>query len=131
MTENLINDLLDMAKLENNAFTLQEEYFSLPEAIHQTFQICATSAKIKGVTFNACITRLKDLDLVQTLMGDKARYQQILMNFISNSLKFTPKGGSITVQIDIQESTEIQSQSSTIKPKYRNLIINDNNLKQT
>ena len=58
MNENLINDLLDMAKLENNAFSLQEEYFSLPETIFQTLQICTTSAKKKSVTFNACITRL-------------------------------------------------------------------------
>ena len=104
MMENLINDLLDMAKLENKAFSLQEEYFSLPETIFQTLQICLTSAKKKGITLNACITRQIDLELVHMVMGDKARYQQILMNFISNSLKFTPEGGSITVQIDIQES---------------------------
>jgi len=42
-------------------------------------------------------------------MGDKARYQQILMNFISNSLNFTPEGGSIIIQIDIQEAVQIQS----------------------
>ena len=43
--ENLINDLLDLAKLENNTFTLSSSYFNLPSTIQQAFQMLLFSAK--------------------------------------------------------------------------------------
>lgn len=44
MTENLINDLLDLGKMQNNAFNLAEDFFSLPETIMQAFQIISGPA---------------------------------------------------------------------------------------
>ena len=49
MLENLINDLLDHAKLENNTFKFDNEYFSLPDTIYEAFQILGLSASELGV----------------------------------------------------------------------------------
>ena len=99
MMENLVNDLLDLGNIQNSAFNLQEEYFSLPEVIHEAFEIINTTAFKNQIEIKATIANSSDYDLIQQIYGDRRRYQQILINFLSNSLKFTPKMGVITVQI--------------------------------
>ena len=64
MMENLINDLLDMAKLENNQFKISQEYFNLTSLIENSFQIMLQSANQQGIRMNAVIEDEKHLDLV-------------------------------------------------------------------
>ena len=120
MMESLINDLLDLGNIENKAFKLTEEYFSLPEVIHQAFQIINTSAQKNGIDLKAEVVNKSDLNLITQIYGDKRRYQQILINFLSNSLKFTLKKGSITVRIEILESKEErQDQTQAIMKRIK------------
>ena len=74
MVENLVNDLLDLAKLENNTFQLQKEYFNLCDVIHDAFQMVIHDAHEKKVALKAEIQNPDCLQLVQQLYGDKRRY---------------------------------------------------------
>ena len=101
MMENLINDLLDLAKLNRNQFVFSKEYFNLSTTIYESFQILHQSAKSKGINLEAEIDQKVNLDLIQSVLGDQRRYQQILLNFLSNSLKFTNSGGNVKIRIEI------------------------------
>lgn len=103
MMENLINDLLDLAKLENNTFKLTYDYFSLSNTIYEAFQMLSFSIIEKDVEIKAVIDKDVNLNLIQLIHGDQRRYLQILLNFLSNSLKFTNQGGCITVRVEILE----------------------------
>jgi K+-sensing histidine kinase KdpD len=70
MTENLINDLLDLGKMQNNAFNLSEDYFSLSETIHQAFEIISATAATNNVKLVGMIDSQKNLDFVQKIYGD-------------------------------------------------------------
>ena len=59
------------------------------------------SASEKGIELKAEIDFKNNLELIEAIHGDENRILQILLNFLSNSLKFTDKGGSITVRIEI------------------------------
>ena len=59
------------------------------------------TANQSKINLKAEIDEKTNLDLIQAIYGDKRRYMQILLNFLSNSLKFTNKNGQITVSIKI------------------------------
>ena len=101
MCENLINDLLDLAKLEKSSFKFDNDYFSLPGIIFQAFQILGFSASERCVDLRAKIDYKENLNLIESIHGDQRRFLQIFLNFLSNSLKFTDKGGKITVDIKV------------------------------
>ena len=103
MTENLINDLLDRAKMENNTFTFINEPFNLMELIYEAFLLFSHSATQNGIELVATTDRKADLSLLKSVIGDRRRYLQILNNFISNALKFTNSGGTVTVKAQIVE----------------------------
>ena len=97
---NLINELLDQAKLEKSTFELDNEYFNLFEVIIHAFQILKFQAETKNIKLMLQIDQSKPF-LFCKIWGDKRRYLQILLNFISNSLKFTKKGGFIKVHLKV------------------------------
>ena len=101
MMENLINDLLDLAKLESNSFNISSEYFDLSALICDAFQMMGYKADDSKVKLRAEIDNKKNLDLLENVYGDQRRFTQILSNFLSNSLKFTNPGGSVTVRLEI------------------------------
>ena len=74
MMGNLINDLLDLAKLENDQFAFNKEYFNLNSVIFESFQILASSANSKGISLSAEIDKKINLNLTQSLYGDERRY---------------------------------------------------------
>ena len=70
----LINDLLDLAKMENNHFSLTEEYFDLRTIIFESFQILLNMANDRNIKLQAQIDHKKNLDLIKNLYGDGRRY---------------------------------------------------------
>ena len=108
MIENLINDLMDQAKMDKNQFKLDIEYFNLLDTIHQVFEIMMILAHEYGVELYAQIDDPKNLKYLKLFRGDKRRYIQIFLNFLSNAVKFTDRGGSVTLRISIVETQEME-----------------------
>lgn len=65
MVENLINDLLDLAKLENHSFSLNVGFFNLGDIIHRAFEMLLFSANEAGIELRAQIDEMKHLKLIQ------------------------------------------------------------------
>jgi two-component system sensor histidine kinase/response regulator len=86
--QNLINDLLDMAKIKAAVFRLSFHEFNLIQAIAKVFQILEYQAEFKKIKFYLQIDSRNPQSL-RRVIGDERRISQILINFISNSLKFT------------------------------------------
>jgi signal transduction histidine kinase len=84
----LINDLLDFSKLEAGKFELHNEPFALAEFMDATLATCAPQARAKGIALDLWI----DPALPEFVSGDVLRLRQIVLNLISNAVKFTESG---------------------------------------
>jgi len=85
---NLINDILDLSKVEAGHLELEEIAFDLGELVEKTLEFMAVRAHAKGLEL-VCNIRP---DVPATLIGDPDRLRQILLNLLGNALKFTPRG---------------------------------------
>ena len=59
------------------------------------------SATQYGIELKAVIDKYENLQLIKSIMGDSVRMMQILLNFVSNALKFTNRGGCITIKVEV------------------------------
>ncbi|WP_320173590.1 AAA family ATPase [Maridesulfovibrio sp.] len=84
----LINDILDLSKIEAGQIDLEEIDFNLEELFEEIGSIFALRAQIKGVDFCWYI----DPEVPRIITGDPTRLRQIIVNLVGNSLKFTEKG---------------------------------------
>ena len=98
----LINDILDLSKLEAGKFILDNEPFELPKIIKGVHGMFTPIATKKGLSFE-CIY---DESLPTTFIGDGNRLRQILLNLISNAVKYTQNGG-ITVKVTSVNKDEL------------------------
>jgi signal transduction histidine kinase len=87
----LINDVLDYAKIDAGRLTLDDKDIEVPEIIDSVLRM------IGGTAGEAGLTLREDHQPGLRLRGDRRRIKQILLNLLSNAIKFTPKGGNITV----------------------------------
>ncbi|MEG2483276.1 MAG: response regulator, partial [Lachnospiraceae bacterium] len=87
----LINDILDMSRIESGKVNIKQEHISFEELINEINSICYTQAQKKGIDYDSIITSYMEDDYI----GDTVKLQQILINVISNSIKFTPANGKI------------------------------------
>ena len=91
----LINDVLDMSRIESGKVTINEEETSLPEIMHDLKTIVQTDIKAKQFEFY-----IDTLDVTnETIICDKLRLNQVLLNILSNSMKYTKPGGTVSVRI--------------------------------
>ena len=74
MMENLINDLMDHAKMDNNSFNFDNENFSLSKCIYESFNMLNFSAKERDVELRAKIDSEISLKFIQAMYGDKRRF---------------------------------------------------------
>ena len=107
----LINDILDISKLENGKLDLEHSPFRLEAAAKQVVQMYAAKAKSKGVK----LLFSYDQEIPEVLVGDENRLSQILLNLISNAIKFT-EHGSIELRImELKRSDHVVSVNFQIK----------------
>jgi PAS domain S-box-containing protein len=85
---NLINDVLDISKIEAGQLKLQSEPFDLRKSIENTIDIVMPLAKQKNLTLSGYID-----ETIGEFIGDQQRVEQALINLINNAIKFTDKGG--------------------------------------
>lgn len=90
----IINDILDFSKLRSGEFTIEPREFSIHEELSHTLELFVASATSKNITIVSYI----DPYIPKDLYADPLRIKQIISNFLSNAIKFTPNGGSISVK---------------------------------
>lgn len=96
----LINDVLDMSKIESGKMTLNMEQVSLREAIDGITTIVQPQLKIKKQNFNVFIHDI----ITENVYCDSVRLNQVLLNLLSNAIKFTPDEGKIEIALSQEES---------------------------
>ena len=97
----LINDILDLSKIEAGQLELRCENFRIEEALPEVLSTCRPLAMAKNIQVEQRLTT----DL--SVYADRVRFKQILYNLLSNAVKFTPKGGRI--EIDCREDGDFVS----------------------
>jgi two-component system, sensor histidine kinase and response regulator len=82
----LVNDLLDLSKIESGRMDLEAIEFNLEQVAAQTLELIAHKADVKGISLSSCLTP------GMHAIGDPLRLQQVLINLLNNAVKFTSTG---------------------------------------
>jgi PAS domain S-box-containing protein len=98
----LINDILDLSKVEAGRLDLSRSSFEVAKALQNVHSIVKTLAHKKGIILDVQI----ESDL-PPFYADEAKFKQIMYNLLSNAIKFTPEHGRVTVSACRQNATEV------------------------
>ncbi len=102
----LINDVLDLSKIEAGKLELHPSAFHLPSFIQGVAEICTIRAEEKAISFDLQI----DSELPAGVCGDEKRLRQVLLNLLGNAVKFTEKG-RVVFAVDVIKSWENSTQN--------------------
>ncbi|OGZ06539.1 MAG: hypothetical protein A3C93_04985 [Candidatus Lloydbacteria bacterium RIFCSPHIGHO2_02_FULL_54_17] len=97
----IVNDFLDVARLEQGETSMKKTKFDIAEPIEETLRDMKNPAEQKGLTL-----RFNKPDKVLEVTGDKDRLRQILTNLVGNAVKFSPKG-VITVEVELEPKQQV------------------------
>ena len=98
----LINDILDMSRIESGRMILKEEKFSFRELLDQITIIVGGQCEEKGLVF-VC-NKIEPID--EFFVGDNLKLKQIIINILGNSVKFTDAPGTVTFTVEQTDSTD-------------------------
>ncbi|MCM1986942.1 PAS domain S-box protein [Methanococcoides seepicolus] len=94
----VINDILDLSKIEAGRMELQPKEFDVPSTIEEVNMLLASMTVKKRIDIS---TDLADNTIV--IEADKTKFKQVLYNLLSNSLKFTPNNGTVVVSANVKD----------------------------
>ena len=123
----LINDILDVSKIESGKVVLSVNEFTLSDMIASVDAIIRPAARARGQHFDVTVTGIRH----EHLMGDETRINQILINLLSNAVKYTQEGGDIRLRItgpgQLRESHErmriqVEDNGYGMTPEYLEVI---------
>jgi signal transduction histidine kinase len=104
----LINDILDLAKIEAGRMELELTKFDLPSAVENALILVRERTTRHGIKLERVID-----EKLGDFVGDERKVKQILLNLLSNAVKFTPEGGQIKVEASLGDSAAIVSVTDT------------------
>ena len=93
----VINDILDMSKIEAGHMTLEREPLDVSEAVHEAFRLVAGRADVAGVKL------INKIETLPPAFADNRAIKQVLLNLLSNAVKFTEAGDTITVSANLAD----------------------------
>ncbi|CAA6800258.1 MAG: Sensory box histidine kinase/response regulator [uncultured Sulfurovum sp.] len=97
----IINDILDFSKLQSGQFKISHIEVNLKEKLEHGYSLFANLAKEKDIDFFITFSK----DFPKALLVDDIRIMQIVSNFVSNALKFTPKRGTVSIKASYAHAT--------------------------
>ena len=103
---NLINDILDMSRIESGRLTLRNEEFSFRKLLETINTMFSVQCADKGLEYHCRIDGYVD----DYYVGDNMKMQQVLINILGNAVKFTPEGGK--VELAIRRTNQYEGQST-------------------
>jgi len=108
----LINDILDMSRIESGRLTLRREEFSFRGILEQINTMVMSQCRDKGLTYECRV--LSQVD--DYYVGDETKLKEVLINILSNAIKFTEAPGSVTLSV---ERTAVFDNQSTLRFRIR------------
>ena len=98
----LINDILDMSKIESGKLSLEVEPFNLAKLVSDVTELVRSQADAGGLKLQLRQPNLKN----EMVIGDPLRIRQVYLNILSNAVKYTPRGGSVTIEAEQEASRQ-------------------------
>lgn len=92
----LLNEVLDMSRIESGRILLQEEDVDLADLLHEVLTVIRPQADVGKLHFSLKLGQMAE----ERLRGDSVRLKQICINLLSNAVKFTPEGGEVEMSLE-------------------------------
>ena len=92
----IINDILDMSRIESGKMVIKNEEFSFSKALEQVNTMISGQCRDKGLHYECRLSG----DIDDHYIGDDMKLRQVMINILGNAVKFTPAGGSVTFDIE-------------------------------
>ncbi|HJR37144.1 MAG TPA: GAF domain-containing protein [Nocardioidaceae bacterium] len=89
----LLNEILDLSKVEAGAMELESSTFSVPQVIEYTLSLVRARAAAHSIALELTVD-----DRVDVIHADELRFKQVMLNLLTNAVKFTPDGGTVSVR---------------------------------
>ncbi len=93
----LLNEVLDMSRIESGRILIQEEDTDIADLLHEVLTVANPQAEAARLHFSVNLGRMAE----ERILADSVRLKQICLNLLSNAIKFTPEGGSVTMDLEI------------------------------
>ncbi len=119
----LINEILDLAKIESGKMNLQLETFSVASAISEIMDLARGLAVKKEISIRQHLS-----PTLISLTADRNKFKQIFYNLISNAIKFTPSGGLIEVTTDIVGDFELADDENPVLKRNAEFCVKDSGI---
>jgi signal transduction histidine kinase len=118
----LVNDLLDFSRIDSEALQLESSDFLLPDLVDRTLALLLPDAQSKGLSLHCELA----VDLPRVVCGDAARLRQVLINLVSNAVKFT-EHGRIVVSVQCEQTVHSSAQEphSSFLRRHIRFVIQD------